>query len=184
MILYLLLLVLLLSLCIFFVFFVLIQIIAAFNTDAPFVPIPKGLEYEIVENLGLDKNSILYDLGCGDGRVLVEASREYPEIKAVGIEIAHWPFILAKYKSFGFKNIKIKRENIFTTDISDATHIFLYLYPEVISKLILNIKQQCRPGTIIISCDFEIANMKPESILQTKNTSSPTRGKKLLVYKI
>ncbi len=58
MILYLLLLVLLLSLCIFFVFFVLIQIIAAFNTDAPFVPIPKGLEHEIVENLKLDENSI------------------------------------------------------------------------------------------------------------------------------
>jgi hypothetical protein len=164
------------------IFFLVTQLVDGFIVNAPFVPIPKDLEKEIVPHLHLSDSSVLYDLGCGDGRVLLEAVNQYPKIKAVGIEIATWPYLLAKLKSRKYKNVEIRKKNIFTTNIADATHIFLYLYPKVINKLIKNIETQCRPGTIIVSCDFELTERKPDQIINTTNTANPVRGKKLFIY--
>jgi SAM-dependent methyltransferase len=176
---------LLILFCLAFVLLFLSQILATFTADAPFVPIPKGIEDEIIRNLDLKNGSVVYDLGCGDGRILARIAEKYPEIKAVGVEIAFWPYVLAKWKTRKYKNIKIRRENIFKTDISSATHIFLYLYPQVINRLIANIKSQCRPGTIILSCDFELEGSAPENIIDTSEKDAFTlRGKKLFVYRM
>lgn len=164
-----------------FILFVIVQIIAVFTTDAPFVPIPNGLEDEIVENLGLNPTSVLYDLGCGDGRVLIKALEKHPEIKAVGVEIAFLPYLLAKFYTRKHENIEIKRENLFKTDIAPATHIFVYLYPRVINQLILNIREKCKTGTILMSCDFEIEKISQNKVIETRITDSK-RGRKLFIY--
>ncbi|MSU45056.1 MAG: class I SAM-dependent methyltransferase [Candidatus Zambryskibacteria bacterium] len=168
-----------------FILFVLAQFIAVFTTHAPFVPVPKEIEKEIVSNLNLNNDSVLFDLGCGDARILTEASLEYPMIKAVGVEIAFLPFLLAKFKTRSYKNITIKREDIFRTDLKDATHVFLYLYPKVINRLIHNIKAQCKPGTTIVSCDFELDNYKPSKVIDLQNINpNSKRGKKLFIYTV
>lgn len=164
-----------------FVVLVLMQFLAVFTTDAPFVSTPKIIECDIVNNLELGQNSVLYDLGCGDASILLKAVKQHTEIKAVGIDAGFIPYLLAKFYTRNYKNIKIKRENIFKTDISDATHIFLYLYPKVINKLINNIREQCKPGTRIVSCDFELTNITPTKIIKLNKTTSP-RGKKLFIY--
>ena len=166
-----------------FVLFLLAQFIAVFTTDAPFVPVPRGVEDKIVESLKLDKDSMLYDLGCGDGRILFKAVKKYPEIRAVGMEIALFPYLLAKFKTRKYKNIEIKRENIFQTDLRPATHIFLYLYPKVLTKLLPQIKNDCNLGTKIISCDFIFENLKPSEIIELNNPQSQ-RGQKLFIYQI
>jgi len=164
-----------------FVFVVFTDIVAKFTTDAPFVPIPDNINNDIIKNLQLTDESVLYDLGCGDARILKKATETKPKIHAVGIEIALTPYLLAKYKTRKYKQIKIKRENIFQTDISEATHIFLYLYPEVVNRLIDNIKNQCIPGTRIVSCDFEIVSLMPAGIINLDNKKSK-RGQKLFIY--
>ena len=169
--------------CIGFVLFLLAEFLAIFTTDAPFVPIPKDTEDEIIKNLGLNSGNVLYDLGCGDARILIRTLEKYPDLKAVGIEIAFWPYLLAKFKTRKYKNIEIKRENIFKTDISRATHIFLYLYPKVISRLFARIREQCRSGTTVMSCDFELDGVTPTKVVNLKNPSS-RRGKKLFIYSI
>ena len=170
----------------FFIVFVSVvasQFLAIFTTHAPFVPVPKKVVAEIVKSLDLKDESVLYDLGCGDGRVLLKSAELNPKIKAVGIEIAFLPYFLAKFHTRQYKNIKIKRENIFKTDMSSATHIFLYLYPEVINKLIHSIKSQCKPGTIIVSCDFELENITPKKVVNLENLYPHSlRGKKLFIY--
>ena len=125
----------------------------------------------------------MYDLGCGDARVLLKAVQKYPDIKAIGVDMGFLPYFLARFYSRKFKNITIKREDIFKTNIADATHIFVYLYPKVVSKLIVNIKEQCKPGTRIVSCDFEIENFTPIQTIEL-NKSENARGKKLLIYVI
>ena len=160
-----------------------VQFISEFTTDAPFVPIPREIEDKIIENLKLNPNSILYDLGCGDGRILIKAVQKYPEIRTVGVEIAFLPFLLSKFYTRKYKNISIKRENIFKADISSATHIFLYLYPAIVSRLFVRIRKQCKSGTRIVSCDFEINSVTPTEVVDLNNPNSK-RGKKLFVYTI
>jgi precorrin-6B methylase 2 len=159
---------------------VVMQFIAEFTTDAPFVPVPKEIENDIIISLKLVPNSILYDLGCGDARILLKAVQKHSDIKAVGIDIGFLPYFLAKFYTRKHKNIKIKRGDIFKTNISDATHIFIYLSP-AINKLFLHICQQCKPDTRIVSCDFELENTTPTQIIELNKTTSP-RGKKLFVY--
>ena len=166
---------------IFFALVFVLDIIAQFTTDAPFVPIPKGIDDKIIESLKLKSESILYDLGCGDGRVLISVTKKNPDIKAIGVEKAFVPYFLAKLNTRNFKNISILREDIFKTDISKATHIFMYLYPAVIKKLWPLIQKSCKAGTRIISCDFQNEEMEPSEIIDIKSQNK-SRGKKLFVY--
>ena len=176
-------LILVLFICVgMFIFFV-IQLLTDFVVDAPFVPIPNGIDAVIIENLNLNSNSTLFDLGCGDGRVLIDASRKFPTIEAIGVEIAYFPYLMAKFKSRNYRNIKILRRNIFQTDISSASHIFLYLCPEILDRLLPIIKKECRPGTTIVSCDFKFKDLEPKKVVDTGIKNS-LRGKKILVYKV
>ena len=167
---------------IFFILFFLAEIIAIFTTDAPFVPIPDETLEKIIEHLKLDNNSVLYDLGCGDARILKKAVEKYPGLKAVGIEIAFMPYLLARLKTRKNKNIRIKREDIFSADLSNATHVFVYLYPEVMENLVPILEKKVKVGTRVVSCDFEDKNRKPTEIVYLDTLAK--RGKRLIVYKL
>jgi len=180
--LYLFVMVLCLVVCVLLLLFYIAQIIAVFTTDAPFVPIPFGIEGKIIEQLRLGNGSVLYDLGCGDGRILKLAAEKYPGLQAVGVEIAFIPYLLAKWKTRKNKHIEICRENIFTTNVSEASHVFVYLFPEVLEKLMPILRQKCRPGTRIVSCDFEDKNSTPTEMIPLDVLAK--RGKKLIVYTI
>lgn len=176
---------LILFLCLFIVsavaLFFIFEIISIFTTDAPFVPIPEDIEEKIIENLKLDDRSVLYDLGCGDGRILQKALEKYPGIRAVGIDVAFVPYFLAKFRTRKNKNIEIRRENIFTAEVSDATHIFIYLFPAASEKLLPILEKKVRGGTRVVSCDFEDKNRKADEII-TLGENTAGRGKRLIVY--
>lgn len=163
------------------VFIIVIKTIASFIEDAPFVSIPGGIMEKILETLHLQNEDVLYDLGCGDARVLLEAAKKNPNIKAVGVEIGLWPYLLAKIKTRNYKNIKILRQNIFDTDLSSTNKIFVYLYPQVLDRLLPKFKKECKTGTRLVSCDFEFKDIEPTNIFEIES-NNPNRGKKLLVY--
>ena len=163
--------------------FLVAQIVAHFTTDAPFVPIQNEVIGDIVKNLNLNNDSVLYDLGCGDGRILKEAVKSNPNVRVVGVEKAIFPYLLASFYTRGNKNLRIRREDIFTADVSDATVIFFYLFPGVPDKLLPIIEKQCKPGVRVISCDFECKDRKPAEVIDLNNANSKM-GKKLFVYNI
>jgi len=166
-----------------FIGIMLSNIIAIFTTDVPFVSISNSVIEKIVKNLELRDANVLYDLGCGDARLLINAVNSFPSIKAVGVEVAFYPYLLAKFKTRNYKQIEIKREDIYETKISNATHIFMYLYPSVVNKLIHNVEKQCKEGTKIISCDFEINSYKPSKIIEL-NSNGSKLCKKIFVYSL
>ena len=84
--------------------FSVLSVLDIFTTDAPFVPIPSKIEENIVKELKLQQGSILYDLGCGDARLLIKAMDMHPDISAIGIEIGIFPYLLAKLKTAKYKN--------------------------------------------------------------------------------
>ena len=164
-----------------FIFLAFFKITEILSTNAPFIPTSKEVIDNIIENLQLTQNSVLYDLGCGDARILKRVVELKPDVNIIGIEIAFIQYFLAKFYTRKNKQIKIRRENIFKADISDATHIFLYLYPKAVNKLIENIKKQCVQGIRIISCDFEIKSCKPINVVNLKNKHSKL-CQKLFIY--
>ena len=140
-----------------------IYLVNAFFTDAPYVPVKKRVMEKIIETLKLKKNCVLYDLGCGDGRILLEAIKKN-NIKAVGVEKNFIVYLWTKFVSRKTSN-KITYDDIKNVSLKEATHIFLYLFPKIMEELIIKINNECKPGTRIVSCSFKFTNLVPDEII-------------------
>ncbi len=162
---------------------VILFFLAPFFSLIPFVPVRKETLSEVISALELNKQSILYDLGCGDGRILFAASKSNPFVSCVGIEIAPFPFLLAKIKNvFGVsKNVQILYGDFHNINISPATHVFLYLLPAALDNLLPYLEKELRPGSKVISCDFKFSKKEPSTVLETGTIKSRI-NKKLYVY--
>lgn len=145
------------------VLFFLISLLFSAIAGAPYVPVPRKLIKNILMFGGLTSDDILLDLGCGDGRVLISASQNFHIKKAIGYEIAPWPFLKAFFgvKYLGLNNnIKIVRKNCLRAEIGDATSIFLYLFPKLIDILAYKIATETKNGIKILSLGFQIDTVK------------------------
>ncbi|MBX4197707.1 class I SAM-dependent methyltransferase [Candidatus Parcubacteria bacterium] len=144
----------------------------------------KALE-SIVNALNIEPSSIVYDLGSGDGKVLFACLKRYPEAQYVGIEGHFFPHFLARRKLKKIGNdshIKFILGNFFKQDLSNATHIFMYLLIPLIDKLLPKLERELKPGTKLVSCDFPFTNKQPKEILDILGTEERGRCKKLYIY--
>ncbi len=168
--------------CILLFLYLLSEMVFSLITDAPFLNTPENVFDELIKTLDLKDNSVLYDLGCGDASVLRRISIVHPKVKMVGIEISFLPYFLACLKTRNNKSITIRRENIFNSDVKEATHIFTYLFPKGMEKLVPVLEKKCKPETIVVSCDFEDKNRKANEVVSINPFAK--RGKRLIVYKL
>lgn len=125
--------------------------------DAPFVPTDRKKVAQILKKIKFRKKDVFYDLGCGDGRIVFYVAKKY-QIRSVGVErnpLLHFAAEVRR-KLTKTEKVEFKNKNIFDVKLSDATIIYLFLFPETIQKLKKNIAQQCRKGTRIISHGFKI----------------------------
>lgn len=155
-------------------------------TKAPFVCLPLEVIPEIINQLNLTPESIFYDLGSGDGRILAAAHQKTPLAKFYGVEKELLAHIIAKHK---LKNLiktghlNLIHKNFFKTNLSQASHVFTYLFPELMNDLLPKLQKELKPGTILISCDFPFSKKSPEQIVTLSNRPPHALGKRLLVYK-
>lgn len=176
--------ILLLILFVFIIFailsvLVLLSKVASLFYGAPFVPIKKKLVKEILTFGSLSSDDIFYDLGCGDGRVLISAVRDFGVKKAVGYEVSLWPSWIAKWKirKAGLENkIMIYRKNFFDADLSGATFIYMYLFPKLVNQLAEKLASGCHSGTKILCPSFPIDPLQyPEfELLKTEKIATIT----------
>ena len=106
-----------------------------------------------IDAVPMRADQTLIDLGCGDGRVLREAQKRYG-VHTIGYEINPMAYLKARIFSFGQNKIKIRRENFWEADLSDADVIFCYLYPDVMKKLAAKLAAGLKPGAVIVSSNF------------------------------
>lgn len=153
-----------------------------FGKHAPFISTRTAVVHRALELLDIRDGSVVYDLGCGDGHVLRSLIVSNPEkkIRGVGIEWSLWPYFLARWKNKRLP-ISIIRENFFNIRLEDATHIYVFLYPEALAKLEPVILAQCKKGTIIVSCDFMFPTLVPEKVVECTHGKYQL-GRKLAVY--
>lgn len=119
----------------------------------PFVSSRTKVIPEIIKALNLQENSVVYDLGCGNGSILRAIRHKYPKVRLIGIEFGTIPYIIARFLSIG-RGIEIRFEDMYTTNIHDATHFYLYTGTEAMNKFEKKIFKECNIGTRIVAMDF------------------------------
>jgi len=134
--------------------------------DVIYVPTPQAVVDKMLEVAGVGKADVLYDLGCGDGRIPVTAAKKFG-CKAFGFDID--PKRIRESK----KNVKkdkvedlvtIEERDIFTLDLSPASVVTLYLWPRLNVKLIPQL-EKLKPGSRIVSHAFDMQGVKPDKVI-------------------
>jgi SAM-dependent methyltransferase len=139
--------------------------------DVIYVPTPQPIVDKMLELAKVKKKDVVYDLGCGDGRIVVTAAKKYG-VKAFGYDID--PQRVAEAKENVIKNkvehlVTIEQKDIFTLDLSPADVVTLYLLPRLNVKLIPQL-EKLKKGARVVSHDFDMAGVKPVKHLTMKPT--------------
>lgn len=134
----------------------------------PFVPTESRVIKQMIENAGLRDGQHVYDLGCGDGRLLIEALKK-SKIKATGVEVNFFITWLAKFRLWlSGKKATILRANFFDVPLNQSDIIFCYLFPKVMKKLKVKFENELKNGATIISYCFPLKDWKPYKTIQTR----------------
>lgn len=140
--------------------FLLILLSMVWPPDSPWAPwwrTNTKTAKAICKLANINNKDIVYDLGCGDAEVLLQAAKR--GAKGVGIEIDPLRVFIAKVRVFinNFNDkIIIKRNNFFNEKYFDATVIIVYLIPKTLDKLLPRFKKQLKKGTRIVSYRYEM----------------------------
>ncbi len=129
------------------------------SPDVIFVPTPQEVVDAMLKLAKVTKNDVIYDLGSGDGRIPITAAKTYGA-RGVGIDIDPQRIKEAteNLKTAGVGDrVKFLNQDLFTTDISEATVVTLYLLPSLNVKLIPKLNKELKPGTRVVSHAFDMS---------------------------
>jgi cyclopropane fatty-acyl-phospholipid synthase-like methyltransferase len=163
-----------------------IWMVTGFRAKVPFVPVPDPVLKDIYKILDIKDTSVLYDLGCGDGKVLFYIAKRVPKARYIGIENVLFPLILAHAKAWWNRTrhgtkIEILNQDFFQHDLSLATHIFTYLYPNVMDDLLPKLDKELKPGTKLVSATFKFTLKQPVAEFDLGRASYKL-ARKIFVY--
>ena len=140
--------------------------------DVPYVPTTPAAVEEMLKLAGVTKNDTVYDLGCGDGRIVVTAAKVYGA-RGVGIDID--PVRIAEANANAKKNnvdklVRFEQKDLFDATFGDATVVTLFLLNSVNMRLRPRLLEQLKPGTRIVSNTFDMGDWKPDKELIVPGT--------------
>jgi len=142
------------------------------NPDVPFVPTRQEIVEEMLRVAGVKPGDVVYDLGCGDGRIVITAAQKFGA-RGVGVDID--PDRIreanANAKRAGVETqVAFRLGDLFDADIAEATVVTLYLLPDVNLRLKPKLLRDLRPGTRIVSHDFSMGDdWRPQRALRIGN---------------
>jgi SAM-dependent methyltransferase len=134
------------------------------DPDVPYVPTTEPAVQAMLKLAGVKKTDVVYDLGCGDGRIVIAAAKSYGA-RGVGIDIN--PVRIAEAKENARKAgveklVRFEEKDLFQADIHEATVVTLFLLPTVNMKLRPKLLQDLKPGTRVVSNTFDMGDWKPD----------------------
>ena len=131
--------------------------------DIAYIPCNQEIVEAILELAQINSQDILYDLGSGDGRILITAAKKYGT-RGIGIDIDVQRIEQAKEKALYSgvsKQLEFYQQDLFYSNFAEATVIFIYLLPHLNLRLRPQLWKQLKPGTKIISRDFNMGDWQP-----------------------
>ncbi len=154
--------------------------------DIEYVPTPHNVVAKMLAAAKITEDDVVYDLGCGDGRLLVAAAKKYGA-RGFGFDLD--PERIAEARANVEKAgvghlVTIEQKNIFDVDVRPASVVTLYLLPELNVRLIPQL-EQLAPGSRILSHDFDMAGVEPDDVwpIVAVHHRPPPRTRKHYVYK-
>ena len=129
----------------------------------PFVPTPQEVVDKMIELAGVKAGDVVYDLGSGDGRIVITAAKK--GARAVGFDVDG---SLVKESRENIRKAgveeraEIRQQDILTVDLSGASVVTMYLLPDVNLKLKPHILSQMKPGSRVVSHAFDMGDWKPD----------------------
>ena len=133
------------------------------SRDVPFVTTPMEVVDRMLEMAEVKKGDIVYDLGSGNGRIVIRAAQKYGA-RGVGIEID--PDLVQKSRAKAQEEgvahlVEFRAQDALTVNVSEATVVTLYLLPEFNAKLKPILQKQLKAGSRVVSHDFDIEDWSP-----------------------
>jgi ribosomal protein L11 methylase PrmA len=138
------------------------------SPDVIFVPTPPEVVAAMLKVAKVSKGDVVYDLGSGDGRIPIAAVKDFGAARATGIDIDPQRIkeATANLQKAGVGDrVRFLNQDLFTTDLSEATVVTLYLLPSLNLKLLPKLKAELKPGTRIVSHAFDMGDWVPEQTL-------------------
>jgi SAM-dependent methyltransferase len=151
--------------------------------NAPFITTPQDVVEKMLELAAVSKDDLLYDLGCGDGRIVVTAAKQRG-CRAVGYDIEPERVEESRQnvKAGGVERLAtIEQADIFTLDLAPANVITMYLLPQMIINLIPQL-DKLAPGSRIVSHDFEMKGVIPDEVVYFTSQQDPGPGSEHTLY--
>jgi len=136
--------------------------------DVHYVPTPEDVVRAMLKVAKVGKNDVVYDLGSGDGRIVIMAAQQFGA-RGVGVEIDPQLVLEAhdNAKQAGVANrVQFLLQDLFETDFSEATVVTLYLTQDVNLRLRPKLWRELKPGTRVVSHDFSMGDWQPEKVVR------------------
>ncbi len=134
------------------------------SLDILYEPTPYEVVDEMLKLASVGKTDIVYDLGCGDGRIVIAAAKQYGS-RGVGVDLdpkrIQESWLNAKKAGVADKVVFLQQD-IFKTDLSNATVVTLYLHYDVNLRLRPKLMKELRPGSRVVSSTFDMGDWKPD----------------------
>jgi SAM-dependent methyltransferase len=142
--------------------------------DVHYVPTPEAVVEKMLELAKVGKDDVVYDLGCGDGRIVITAAQKYGA-RGVGVDID--PQRIKESNENAKKagvtdRVKFLQKDLFELDFSEATVVTLYLLPALNLKLRPKLLRDLKPGTRIVSHAFDMGDWKPDQVVTVPSDGS------------
>ena len=131
--------------------------------DVPYMPTHEKVVAEMLKVAKVGRDDVLYDLGSGDGRIVIAAAKDFGA-RGVGIDID--PKLVREARENAVKagvadKVKFLQQDLFETDIREATVVTLYLWPEINLRLRPKLLSDLKPGTRVVSHNHDMGDWKP-----------------------
>jgi cyclopropane fatty-acyl-phospholipid synthase-like methyltransferase len=146
---------------------------------APYVTTPLPVVDAMLKLAGTRKSDVVYDLGCGDGRIVIAAAKQYGA-RGVGVDVNPERIQEARVnaKREGVESlVRFTAQDVFDLDFREATVVAMYLLPNMHRKLSPKLQKNLRPGARIVTHTFDLGDWKPH---QTRNIN----GEQIFLWRV
>ncbi|MEJ7616399.1 MAG: methyltransferase domain-containing protein [Pyrinomonadaceae bacterium] len=136
--------------------------------DVPYVPTPPGVVAKMLELAELKPTDTLYDLGSGDGRIVITAAQKFG-VQGVGFDLNPQRIRESNEnarRAGVVEHVKFVEQDLFEVDLRDASVVTLYLLPDVNAKLLGKFQSELKPGTRVVSHNYPIGTWEPNRVVE------------------
>lgn len=138
--------------------------------DVPYVSTPQIVVDKMLDVAALTKDDVIYDLGSGDGRIVISAAKKYG-VRGVGVDIDPERIKEANANAVQAgvaQRVKFIEQDLFKVDLKEASVVTLYLLPEVNLRLRPKLLRELKPGARVVSHAFDMGDWKPDQTVQVE----------------